>query len=36
MYHPPTKSTVHVRKNIGGNISIFYHDILVEYTIVRR
>jgi transposase len=34
-YHPPCKSTVYVRKDIGGNISIFYRNMAIEYTVLR-
>jgi transposase len=34
-YHPPCKSTVYVRKDIEGNISIFYRNIAIEYTVLR-
>jgi transposase len=35
-YYPPTKSTVYVRKDVEGNVSIFYRNIQIEYTILRR
>jgi hypothetical protein len=35
-YHPPAKSIVYVRRDIEGNVSIFYRNILIEYTVVKR
>jgi hypothetical protein len=35
IYHPPCKSTVYVRKDIEGNVSIFYRNVRIEYTIVK-
>ncbi|MDR2760367.1 MAG: ISNCY family transposase [Rickettsiales bacterium] len=34
--HPPTKSIVYVRRDIDGNVSIFYRNIRIEYTVVKR
>jgi hypothetical protein len=35
IYHPPTKSTVYVRKDIEGNVYIFYRNFPIEYTILN-
>jgi hypothetical protein len=35
IYHPPCKSIVYVRKDIGGNVSIFYRNSPIEYTILK-
>jgi hypothetical protein len=36
IYHPPTKSTVYVRKDMEGNVSIFYRNIRIEYTAIKK
>jgi hypothetical protein len=36
IYHPPCKSTAYVRKDINGNVSIFYRNIAIEeYTVSK-
>jgi transposase len=35
IYHPPCKSTVYVRKDMDGNVSIFYRKFPMEYTVLR-
>jgi hypothetical protein len=35
LYRPPCKSTVHIRKNIEGNLSIFYGSFPIEYAILK-
>jgi transposase len=35
IYHPPCKSTVYVRKDINGNVSIFYRNRAIEYIVLK-
>jgi transposase len=34
-YSPPCKSTVYVRKDIEGNVSIFYRNMPIEYDVLK-
>jgi hypothetical protein len=34
-YHPSVKSTVYVRMDIDGNVSVFYRNIAIEYTTLK-
>ncbi|MDR1498837.1 MAG: hypothetical protein LBS34_00930, partial [Rickettsiales bacterium] len=35
IYHPPTKSTVSVRKDIEGNVSIFYRNFPMKFEVLE-